>query len=200
VRRLGTPSPEHADPQAVDCRGSEWDQAGLSAPFFAWVLIATQNAWASSAKVMCRVHFLRNALDDLPRKTGDDCLKELRWLYDPRDLNEAQRDLSAWLSRWQGKYPKRVDRVESQIGEALTFYRLPHAHHKHLKSTNLLERLNEETKCRIQIVRIFPNAESCLRLIRALCAEIHEAWLEDNRYLNMTLLQEQKKELLRLAA
>ena len=42
--------------------------------------------------------------------------------------------------------------------------------------------------------------ESCLRLIRALCVETHETWLEDNRYLNMTFLAEQKKELLRLAA
>ena len=49
-------------------------------------------------------------------------------------------------------------------------------------------------------MRIFPNTESCLRLIRALCVETHEAWLEDNRYLNMTFLAEQKKELLRLAA
>jgi putative transposase len=49
-------------------------------------------------------------------------------------------------------------------------------------------------------VRIFPNADSCLRLIRALCVETHEAWLEDSRYLNMMLLAEQKKEALRLAA
>ena len=42
--------------------------------------------------------------------------------------------------------------------------------------------------------------QSCLRLVRALCVETHEAWLEDNRYLNMSLLAEQKKELLRLAA
>jgi transposase-like protein len=64
----------------------------------------------------------------------------------------------------------------------------------------MLERLNEEIKRRTRVVRIFPNAESCLRLIRALCVEIHETWLEDSRYLNMTLLAEQKKEALRLAA
>ncbi|MFO1417391.1 MAG: transposase [Methylotetracoccus sp.] len=77
----------------------------------------------------------------------------------------------------------------------LTFYRLPRQHHKHMKSTNMLERLNEEIKRRTWVVRIFPNTESCLRLVRALCVETHEAWLEDNRYLNMSLLVEQKKEL-----
>jgi len=73
-----------------------------------------------------------------------------------RDLNEAQRDLSAWLSRWQGKYPKLVDWVESQIGETLTFYRLPYAHHKHLKSTNMLERLNEEISAALRSCASFP--------------------------------------------
>lgn len=148
----------------------------------------------------CYVHFLRNALDYLPRKADDDCLQELRWLYDRRDSQEAQRDLAAWIAKWAGKYPKLVDWVEANIGETLTFYRLPRQHHKHMKSTNMLERLNEEIKRRTRVVRIFPNTESCLRLVRALCVETHEAWLEDNRYLNMTLLAEQKKEILRLAA
>ena len=85
-------------------------------------------------------------------------------------------------------------------GETLTFYRLPRAHHKPLKSTNMLERLNEEIKRRTRMVRIFPRAESCLRLVRALCVETHEAWLEDNRYLNMDLLKEQRCERLPAAA
>ncbi len=148
----------------------------------------------------CYVHFLRNALDYLPRKADDDCLQELRWIYDRRDLQEARRDLAAWIAKWQGKYPKLVDWAETNIEETLTFYRLPRAHHKHLKSTNMLERLNEEIKRRTRVVRIFPNDASCLRLIRALCAETHEGWLEGNRYLNMQLLKEQKKEALRMAA
>jgi putative transposase len=54
----------------------------------------------------CYVHFLRNALDHVPRRVDDDCLQELRWLYDRRDLIEAHRDLAAWLTRWSGKYSK----------------------------------------------------------------------------------------------
>jgi putative transposase len=145
----------------------------------------------------CYVHFLRNALDHMPRKASDDCLQELRWLYDRRNLAEAQKDLSAWLSRWQGPYPRLCDWVEENISETLTFYRLPLGHHKHLKSTNMLERLNEEIKRRTRVVRIFPNTESCLRLIRALAVETHEGWLEEHRYLNMDLLAEHKRELLR---
>ena len=54
----------------------------------------------------------------------------------------------------------------------------------------MLERLNEEIERRTRVARIFPNTESCLRRVRALCVEIPEAWLEDNRYLNRDLLKE----------
>jgi putative transposase len=149
----------------------------------------------------CYVHFLRNALDHLPRKGDDDCLRELRWLYDRRDANEARKDLAGWLKRWQDKYAKLCAWVEDNIGETLSFYNLPLGHHKHLKSTNMLERLNEEIKRRTRVVRIFPNEQSCLRLIRALAVETHENWIEAHRYLDMNLLREHKKEqLMQLAA
>ena len=154
---------------------------------------AIQELLPEAAWQRCYVHFLRNALDYLPRKADDDCLTELRWLYDRQNLQEARRDLAAWLQKWQGKYPKLCDWVENNIEDTLAFYRLPREHHKHLKSTNMLERLNEELKRRTHVVRIFPNEASCLRLTRALAAETHEDWIEATRYLNMAVLKEHKK-------
>jgi putative transposase len=145
----------------------------------------------------CYVHFLRNALDYLPRKADDDCLMELRWLYDRRNVEEARRDLAAWLAKWAARYPKLCSWVEENIEETLSFYRLPRQHHKNLKSTNMLERIMEEIKRRTLVVRIFPNAASCLRLVRALAVEMHENWIEAIRYLNMEPLREMKKDLLR---
>src|SRR6516164_5982757 len=168
------------------------DHAGLRA--------ALRETLAEAVYQRCYVHFLRNALDYVPRRVDDDCLQELRWLYDRRDLAEARRDLAAWLAKWSGKYPKLTGWVEKNIDETLTFYCLPRQHHKHLKSTNMLERLNEEIKRRTHVVRIFPNGDSCLRLVRALAVETHENWLEQHRYLNMDDLREHKKEALRRAA
>jgi putative transposase len=141
----------------------------------------------------CYVHFLRNALDYLPRKANDDCLTELRWFYERRNVEEARRDLVSWLAKWQAKYPKLCEWVENNIEETFSFYRLPKEHHKHLKSTNVLERLNQELKRRTHVIRIFPNEASALRLLRALAVEIHEDWLETPRYLNMEALREQRK-------
>lgn len=142
----------------------------------------------------CYVHFLRNALDYLPRKGDHDCLQELRWIYERRSLVEAHQDIRAWVKKWESRYPKLCCWAEENINETLSFYKLPLQHHKHLKSTNLLERFNQEIKRRTRVVRIFPSEESCLRLVRALAIEAHESWLEDSRYLNMSLLRDVKKE------
>jgi putative transposase len=168
------------------------DHAGLRA--------AIREVIPEAAFQRCYVHFLRNALDHLPRKADDDCLQELRWIYDRRELAEARADLAAWLKKWGLCYERLTSWVEETIEETFTYYRLPCQHHKHMKSTNMLERLNEEIKRRTRVVRIFPNGESCLRLIRALAVETHENWLEANRYLNMDELKEQKKLQLRKAA
>jgi putative transposase len=161
---------------------------------------AIREVFSEAVWQRCYVHFLRNALDHLPRKADDECMTELRWIYDRRTVEEARADLAAWLRKWGKRYQKLCDWVESNIEETLTFYRLPRQHHKNLKSTNLLERLNEEIKRRTLVVRIFPNVASCLRLVRALAVEMHENWIEATRYLNMEDLKEHKKEQMRRAA
>src|SRR4028118_959393 len=166
------------------------DHAGLRA--------AIQEVFPEAAWQRCYVHFLRNALDHLPRKADDECLQELRWIYERRDAHEARRDLAAWLGKWSKRYAKLCAWVEDNIEETLSFYRLPKQHHKNMKSTNMLERLMEEIKRRTLVVRIFPNAASCLRLVRALAVELDENWIEAMQYLNMEPLAEQKKEALRL--
>ena len=67
------------------------DHAGLRS--------AIREVLPEAAVQRCYVHFLRNALDHLPRKADDDCLQELRWLYDRRNVEEARRDLAARVAR-----------------------------------------------------------------------------------------------------
>ncbi len=93
------------------------DHAGLKA--------AIREVLPEAVWQRCYVHFLRNALDYVPRKVDDDCLRELRWIYDRRELAEARRDIAAWLKKWQAKYPKLCAWVEENIEETLAYYRLP---------------------------------------------------------------------------
>ena len=66
--------------------------------------------------------------------------------------------------------------LEESVEETLAVLDLPIEHRKKMKSTNMLERFNQELKRRSRVVRIFPNEQSCLRLLTALCQETSESW------------------------
>lgn len=138
----------------------------------------------------CFVHFLRNAKDYLPRRCNDSCLDEMKFIYEQRSIEDAHSKFKAWVDKWADKHEKLISWAEENIFETLTFYRFPPQHRIHLRSSNVLERLNQEIKRRTQVVRIFPSESSALRLIRAIGAEIDEKWSCEQRYLNMLYLTE----------
>jgi len=74
--------------------------------------------------------------------------------------------------------------IEEAGEDALAVYALPAAHRKRMRSTNMLERWNQELKRRTRVVRIWPNDASCLRLVTALAMETSEEW-QERRYLDM---------------
>jgi putative transposase len=141
----------------------------------------------------CYVHFLRNAVALLPSKIGQDCINELKTIYNCGNINLAHEKLKEWILTWGDKCQNFCDWVEENIEETLTFYALPVEYHQQMRSTNMLERLNEEIKRRTRVVRIFPNTASCLRLVRAILIEIHEEWIEQP-YLNINVFKKIKEE------
>jgi len=138
---------------------------------------------------------LRNALDYLPRKADDDCLTELRWFYERRNVEEARRDLIGWLGKWQAKYPRLCEWVEGNIEETFTFYFIGYP--RNIISISKAPTRWSDSIRNLSVVptsfAFFPNPECCLRLIQALAVEMDEDWLESHRYLNMEALREQRK-------
>ncbi len=80
--------------------------------------------------------------------------------------------------------------MEEHIEECLTCLSFPESHRRRIRTTNGLERLNQEIKRRTRVVRIFPNRQACLRLVTALAVEQSEEWLTGRRYLDMEELRE----------
>ena len=78
------------------------------------------------------------------------------------------------------------------LGQVFTVFALPPAHRVRMRTTNGLERINKELKRRTRVVTLFPNIESCLRLVSALLAEQDEAWQTGKIYLNMAALNAAK--------
>ena len=106
----------------------------------------------------------------------------------------ALRLASELASRWRKSHPRVAEHLEEHIEECLSCLAFPKSHRRRIRTTNGLERLNQEIKRRTRVVRIFPNRQVCLRLVTALAIEQSEKWLTGRRYLDMRELKEQRRQ------
>jgi len=95
------------------------------------------------------------------------------------------------VARWNGNLAVWL---EEAVPDALTLHDWPAGHHRHVWSTNMLERYHGELKRRTRVVRIFPNRNAALRLISALAMEMDDEWITGRRYVNPDLWSQQNNE------
>lgn len=131
------------------------------------------------------MHFTKNACGLVPRKVRTELAGDLREVFAAPDLESAMRIADLAAERWLPKYPKAAGLIEDHIEQCLAILAFPASHRQRLRTTNGLERLNEEIKHLTRVIRIFPNRESCLRLVTALAAEQSDEWVTGKHYLNM---------------
>lgn len=141
----------------------------------------------------CQVHFMRNFLTKLRKKDRTWALAALKDVFNAPDKEQAESRLKLLVDRLSTTDPYLADWLEENVPEAMSVFSFPEQHRRRIKSTNCLERLNEEIRRRTRVVRIFPHRQSCLRLISALCQEKDEEWTTGKMYLNMTLLEKNNK-------
>ncbi|TAN35172.1 IS256 family transposase [Patescibacteria group bacterium] len=139
----------------------------------------------------CQTHYQRNAGAKVLQRTRKEVHARLRDLFDAPDAGAAKERARRLVAEWQGRFPELATWLEETIEQALTVFALPQEHRKRLRTTNGLERFEQELKRRSRVVRIFPNRASCLRLMSALALEQSEEWLTGHRYLQMTVLEEE---------
>ena len=133
----------------------------------------------------CQVHFLRNVLAHVSKKDRRWAVDLLRAVTNAETLEAARKAQKEAASALQARYPKVAELLDEHGEEMLAVYQLPEPHRKRMRSTNMLERLNQEFKRRTRVVRIFPDDRSCLRLVTALAIEQSEEW-QDRRYLDLS--------------
>ncbi len=127
----------------------------------------------------------------MPRRARPDVHRHLRDLFDAPDQEQAQERAKRMVSAYQDRFPELANWLEETIEEPLNVFSLPAEHRKRLRTTNGLERYQQEVRRRTRVVRIFPNRTSCLRLTTALAMEQSEDWLTNHRYLNMQVSEEE---------
>jgi putative transposase len=132
----------------------------------------------------CTVHFVRNMHGHCRRSERGLVKAALREIFDAEGLEQAQVRLGEVLERFRGPLPKVAELLEAAEEDLLAFYRFPAQHWSKLRSTNPLERLNKEIGRRSDVVGIFPNDASAIRLVGAMLIEQNDEWLVCRRYLS----------------
>jgi putative transposase len=132
----------------------------------------------------CSVHFVRNVQGHCRRTERGLVAAALREIFDAANHEAAKARLAEVLERFQEPLPKIAELLETAEEDLLAFYQFPAAHWPKLRSTNPLERVNREIGRRTDVVGIFPNDASALRLAGALLIEQNDEWLVNRRYLS----------------
>jgi transposase-like protein len=145
----------------------------------------------------CTVHFLRD-LRGHCRKDQHDALGALiRQLFTAADGAEARRRLGDAVAQLQTRLPKLAGLLEDAEDDVLAFYAFPAEHWPKLRSTNPLERFNREIGRRTDVVGIFPDDPSLIRLVSMLAIEANDEWLVGRSYISqgsMATLYETRSE------
>jgi len=133
----------------------------------------------------CQAHFTRNIIDATPKDLQKEMAGRLRALFGAADPTSGRALLKAMQDDLGPRAPKAVALLEAGYEDATAVLALPAAYRVRLRTTNSVERLNEEIRRRERVIRIFPSRASALRLLGALLMEIEEGWSTGKRYLPM---------------
>ena len=146
----------------------------------------------------CTVHFLREALGHARREQQPMLAALIRPLFNADSGEQARELLGEALARLERPLPKVAALLERAEDDLLAFYAFPADHWRKLRSTNPLERLNREIGRRTDVVGIFPDDASLIRLATSLVIEQNDEWLVGRRYLSLDslapLLEERREE------
>jgi len=147
---------------------------------------AIRQQWQGVTWQRCQTHFMRNVLDASPKALKDDIHTHVRAILEAPNPEAARLLLQQTLAAYEEKAPKAMRILEAGFDDVTAVLSLPEKYRKRLRTTNSVERLNEEVRRRERVIRIFPNRESVLRLIGALLMEQDEKWASGKKYLDMS--------------
>ena len=135
----------------------------------------------------CQFHLQQNAQAYVPKQElKKEVAAAIRAIFNAPSLHEAKRLLGEAVERYRVVAAKLATWMEENLPEGLMVFAFPPAHWRLLRTTNGLERLNQEIRRRTRVARLFPNEVSCLRLVTAVVMEISEEWETGKAYLTFT--------------
>jgi transposase-like protein len=133
----------------------------------------------------CRVHFMRNVLAKVPKASAEMVAAAIRTIFAQPDAAHVRSQLDEVSRMLDANFPGVATMLRDSAEDLLAFTSFPIAHWRKIWSTNPLERINAEIKRRTNVVGIFPNDASIVRLVSAVLVETHDEWaVAERRYLS----------------
>jgi transposase-like protein len=142
----------------------------------------------------CQVHYARGLLGLVGTTKRAALGAGLRTVFAAQTPEEARKLAMELADEWRTTHRHVAAQLDEHVEECFACYGFPPSHRIRLRTTNGVERLNEEIKRRTRVVRIFPNREACLRLATALCAEQSDDWVTGKRYLDISELRQWQRD------
>jgi len=137
----------------------------------------------------CTVHFMRNVLCRVPKAAQGFVAAALKSIFSQASKEEARQALHKAVELLAPKYPAAAAVVEEAEEDVLAYFSFPEKHRRQIHSTNPLERQNREIRRRTDVVGIFPNSPSALRLVTLLLVEQNDDWAVNRRYFSLESMQ-----------
>ncbi len=138
----------------------------------------------------CRTHYAANLMSLTPKTSWPWVKTLLHSVYDQPDADAVHAQFDRVLRALEEKLPKVADHLETARADVLAFTPFPRGLWRQVWSNNPQERLNREIRRRTDVVGIFPDRNSLIRLVGAVLAEQHDDWIEARRYLSLDLIQQ----------
>ena len=139
----------------------------------------------------CQFHLQQNAQSYVSKVLmRKEVARDIKSVFNAPNREEAERLLKMIVLKYEKSAPRLSQWLEENITEGLTVFSFPEHHQIKIRTSNIVERQNKEIRRRTRVVGIFPNNESCLRLVSAILMETHQEWASSKVYLNMTLPEE----------
>ena len=134
----------------------------------------------------CQFHLAQNVLHYAPKVSmRGEISQDLRNVFNAPDHHEADRLLNQMVMKYHSTAPELSAWLETNVSEGLTVFELPASLRRRLRTTNVLERMNQEIKRRTRVATLFPNEASLLRLVSAVLSEQSEEWETGKVYLTI---------------
>lgn len=147
---------------------------------------AIQRDFIGTTWQRCLVHFKRNIIEKLPKKDSVEIRRMIKRVFEAVTMEDIRRFKNELMNQFgdEAKYAKALATLDDGFEDAIQYLNFPEKLHPHIRSTNSLERLNQEVRRREKVIRVFPNTQSAFRLVGAVLMQYQDVYSKRKTLLN----------------